>query len=142
MRNVTLATGMTESWGRTHEDASEAIGLDTIGEPGELGISKDLGPARQVEAGLRGEVRKLDSDRHGTKIVVLSLGSKRGRARDAFFLALKRTSGCSKSRAYRGCHVNGVRGHHKRLMCDHRTKSSGSAAQLLMQRRVTALHRT
>jgi hypothetical protein len=83
--NVTLATGVTESWRRTHEDASEAIGLDAIGELGELRISQDLGPARQVEAGLRGEVRKLDSDRHGTKIVVLSLGSKRGRARDVFF---------------------------------------------------------
>jgi hypothetical protein len=83
--NVTLATGVTESGRRTHEDASEAIGLDAIGELGELGISQDLGPARQVEAGLRGEVRKLDSDRHGTKIVVLSLGSKRGRARDVFF---------------------------------------------------------
>ena len=44
------------------------IGLDAIGEPGELGVSQDLAPARQVEAGLRREVRKLNGDRHEEKI--------------------------------------------------------------------------
>ena len=55
----------------------QAISLDAIGQPGQFGVSQDLDPARQVEGGLRSEVRKLDSDRHGTKIAVISLCGKR-----------------------------------------------------------------
>jgi hypothetical protein len=55
--NGKLTARVAESWRRTHEDASEAIGLDPVREPGELGVSQDLGPAIQVEPGLRCKVR-------------------------------------------------------------------------------------
>jgi hypothetical protein len=59
-----LAFTVEGSRRRAHEDVAVLVGLDAVGEPGELGIGKDLSPASHVEAGLRGEVRKLDSDRH------------------------------------------------------------------------------
>jgi len=52
-----LTARVAESWRRTHEDASEAIGLDPVREPGERGVSQDLGPAIQVEPRLRCKVR-------------------------------------------------------------------------------------
>ena len=55
--NGKLTARVAESWRRTHEDASVAIGLDPVREPDELGVSQDLGPAIQVEPGLRCKVR-------------------------------------------------------------------------------------
>jgi hypothetical protein len=55
--NGKLTARVAESWRRTHEDASEAIGLDPVREPGERGVSQDLGPAIQVEPRLRCKVR-------------------------------------------------------------------------------------
>ena len=55
--NGKLTARVAESWRRTHEDASVAIGLDPVREPGELGVSQDLGPAIQVDPGLRCKVR-------------------------------------------------------------------------------------
>ena len=60
-----LALAMERGRGRTHEDVAILIGLDAIRKPGELLISQTLGPARQVEGGLRTEVRTLNGDRHG-----------------------------------------------------------------------------
>src|SRR5689334_12753016 len=50
-------------WG-SHEDMPVAISLDAIGDFGEAWIPEDLGPTRQVKPGLRGEIWKLDGDRH------------------------------------------------------------------------------
>ena len=47
---------------------SMPIGLDPVWELRELLVGQDLGPSSQVEAGLRSEIRKLDSDRHKAKI--------------------------------------------------------------------------
>jgi len=66
--NVTLAAGVTESWRRTHEDASEAIGLDAIRELGEVRISKNFLPACEVEARLGFEIWELNRNRHAGKI--------------------------------------------------------------------------
>ena len=65
--DMCLALAMEWSRGRTQEDVAILIGLDAIRKPGELLIRQNLGPTRQVEGGLRREVRKLDSDRHRQK---------------------------------------------------------------------------
>jgi hypothetical protein len=64
-RNIDLALAVERSRRRTHKKVAVLIGLDAIGELRELRVSQDLGPASQVEPGLRREVRQLDSDRHG-----------------------------------------------------------------------------
>lgn len=51
--NVTLATGMAESWRRAHEDVTVAIGLDAVGDLRQKGISQDLGPAGEIALGLQ-----------------------------------------------------------------------------------------
>jgi len=66
--DLALAVGVGESWRLTHDDMSMPIGLDPVGELGEVLVGQDLGPARQVESGLRSEIRKLNGDRHATKI--------------------------------------------------------------------------
>jgi hypothetical protein len=45
-----------------------AIGLDAIGEFGEVRITKNLCPTGQVESGLRSQIWKLDGDRHESMI--------------------------------------------------------------------------
>ena len=60
-----MALGVEWSRRRTHKEIAVLIRFDAIGEPGELGVGKNLGPASQVEAGLRSEIRELNSDRHG-----------------------------------------------------------------------------
>jgi type IV secretory pathway protease TraF len=62
--DLALAVGVGESWRWTHDDMSMPIGLDPVGEPGEVLVGQDLGPARQVEPGLRSEIGKLNADRH------------------------------------------------------------------------------
>jgi hypothetical protein len=66
--NSKLKARVTESWGRTHEDASETIGLDAIWESGELRIGEEFGPTAQIKPGLRLKIGKLDRDRHARKI--------------------------------------------------------------------------
>ena len=63
-----LAVSVKRSWRRSHKEVTVLVGLDAIGELRELGIGQDLGPTSQVELGLRSEIRKLNGDRHGTKI--------------------------------------------------------------------------
>jgi len=59
-----LAAGVTSSGRWTHDDMSVPIGLDAVGEPGELRVSQDLGPTSQVKPGLRLEIGELNGDRH------------------------------------------------------------------------------
>jgi len=63
-----LAVSVKRSWRRSHKEVTVLIGLDAIGELSELRVGQDLGPTSQVELGLRSEIRKLNGDRHGTKI--------------------------------------------------------------------------
>ena len=41
-----------------------AISLDAIGDPGEVRVSKNLGPTGQIESGLQSEIWELDGDWH------------------------------------------------------------------------------
>ena len=66
--DVVLTAGMTEGWRWSHEDMPVPIGLDPVREPGQFRIGHDLGPASEIEAGLRLEIRELDRDRHAGKI--------------------------------------------------------------------------
>jgi len=66
--DMALVLGVERSRRRTHKEIAMPICLDAIREPGELGVGKNLGPASQVEAGLRSEIRKLNGDRHWGKI--------------------------------------------------------------------------
>jgi hypothetical protein len=62
--NLNLALAMEGSGRRTHEDVTMLIGLDAMGEISESRISQNLGPTSQVNLGLRGDLGKLDGDRH------------------------------------------------------------------------------
>ena len=66
--NVPLAIGVGKTWWGSHEDMPVSIGLDPVGELGQFRIGHDLGPASEVEAGLRLEIRELDRDGHAGKI--------------------------------------------------------------------------
>jgi hypothetical protein len=79
--NGELAARVTESWRRTHEDTSEAIGLDAVREFGQLGINQELVPAIQVKPGLTFVVREFDSNRHREKIRQKWKKTSRGRTR-------------------------------------------------------------
>jgi hypothetical protein len=59
-----LAARVPSSGRWTHDDMSMPIGLDPVGEPGELRISHELAPTGEVEAGLRLEIGKLNGDGH------------------------------------------------------------------------------
>jgi hypothetical protein len=56
-RNIDLALAVERSRRRTHKEVAVLIGLDAIGELRKLRVSQDLGPAGQVELGLRRKVR-------------------------------------------------------------------------------------
>jgi conjugative transfer signal peptidase TraF len=76
-----LAFPVERSWRRAHDDVAVLVGLDAVGEPGELRIGQDLGPASDVKARLRSQIGKLDSDRHGGTIhqkMGKSINSKQG----------------------------------------------------------------
>ena len=62
--NLTLALRMAKTGWGSHEHMPVAISLYAIGELGEARVTKNLGPTRQVESGLRSEIWKLDGDRH------------------------------------------------------------------------------
>jgi hypothetical protein len=64
-KHLALAVGVHEARRGRHKDMSMPIGLDPVGELREVLVGQDLGPSSQVEPGLRNEIRKLDSDRHG-----------------------------------------------------------------------------
>jgi hypothetical protein len=65
--NLALAICVRErGWG-THEDVAVPIRLHAVWEPGELGIGQELGPAGEVEPGLRLNIGELDGDRHEVK---------------------------------------------------------------------------
>ena len=66
--DVVLTARMTEGRRWSHEYMPVPIGLDPIREPGQPWISHDLGPASEIEAGLRLEIRELDHDSHAGKI--------------------------------------------------------------------------
>jgi hypothetical protein len=59
-----LGNAIAESRRRTHEDVAMLIVLDAMGEISEGRIGQNLGPTSQVNLGLRGELGKLDGDRH------------------------------------------------------------------------------
>jgi len=63
--NVPLPARMAESWRRAHEDVTMAIGFNAMWEAGECGIGYYLGPAREIDLGLRNALRELNGDRHG-----------------------------------------------------------------------------
>jgi hypothetical protein len=76
-----LAFPVERSWRRAYDDVSVLVGLDAVGEPGELGIGQDLRPASDIKAPLGSQIGKLDSDRHGGKIhqkVGKSINRKQG----------------------------------------------------------------
>jgi len=64
-----LPTRVRETGRGRHEDMSVLIGLDAVGQLGEVGIRQDLGPTPEIEFGLRNQIRKLNSDRHPGKIL-------------------------------------------------------------------------
>ena len=68
MNNVTLTTRVAESWRRAHEDVAMAIGLNAMRESGKCRISQYLGPAREIDLGLRNALRELNGDRHVGRI--------------------------------------------------------------------------
>jgi hypothetical protein len=63
--DMDLALAMKRSWRRTHENVAMLIGLNAVGEPGEIRVGQNLGPTSQVNPGLRGEIREFDGDGHG-----------------------------------------------------------------------------
>lgn len=63
-RDSSLAAGVTSSGRWTHDDVSVPIGLDAVGELGELRVSHELAPPGKVETCLRLEIGQLDGDRH------------------------------------------------------------------------------
>ncbi len=67
MDNVTLATGVSESWRRAHKDVAMTIGLNPIRELRKGWIRQDFGPTLEVELGLRNALRHLKGDRHGRR---------------------------------------------------------------------------
>ena len=77
--NLALAISVGESRRGTHNDMSVPIGLHTVWKPGELRISQEFGPASEVEAGLRLEVRELNRDRHEVKMSMKSPRKQRGK---------------------------------------------------------------
>jgi hypothetical protein len=62
--NPSLTTRVTSSRRWTHDDMSVPVGLNPIGELGELLVSHELAPAREVEACLGLEIGQLNGDRH------------------------------------------------------------------------------
>ena len=65
--DVNLALAMEGSRRRTHEDVAMLVGLYAVGELSEGRVGQNLGPTSQVNPGLRGEIGKLDGDRHWGK---------------------------------------------------------------------------
>ena len=65
--DMDLALAMEWSRRRTHEDVAMLVGLYAVGELSEGRVGQNLGPTSQVNPGLRGEIGKLDSDRHWGK---------------------------------------------------------------------------
>jgi hypothetical protein len=63
--DMDLALAMKRSWRRTHENVAMLIGLNAVGEPGEIRVGQNLGPTSQVNPGLRGKIREFDGDGHG-----------------------------------------------------------------------------
>jgi hypothetical protein len=68
VRNASLAIGVNETWWGSHDDTPVSISLDPVRECGESRICHDFRPAREVESGLRLEIRQLDRDRHARNI--------------------------------------------------------------------------
>jgi hypothetical protein len=67
-KHLALAVGVHEARRGCHKDMSMPISLDPVGKLREILVGQDLGPSSQVEPGLRSEIRKLNGDRHATKI--------------------------------------------------------------------------
>jgi hypothetical protein len=59
-----LAARVTSSGRWTHDDMSVPIGLDPVGEPGELRVSHELAPTGEIEGSLRLEIGELNGDGH------------------------------------------------------------------------------
>jgi hypothetical protein len=59
-----LAARVTSGGRWTHDYMSMPIGLEPVREPGELRVSHELAPTREVEAGLRIEIGELNGDGH------------------------------------------------------------------------------
>jgi len=66
---------------------SVPIGLHTVWKPGELRISQEFGPASEVEAGLRLEIRELNGDRHEVKMSMKSPRKQRGKGSRALAIS-------------------------------------------------------
>jgi hypothetical protein len=76
-----------ESGRGTHNDMPVPIGLHTVWKPGELRISQEFGPASEVEAGLRLEIRELNGDRHEVKMSIKSPRKQRGKGSRALAIS-------------------------------------------------------
>jgi len=85
--NLALAISVGESRRGTHNDMSVPIGLHTVWKPGELRISQEFGPASEVEAGLRLEIRELNGDRHEVKMSMKSPRKQRGKGSRALAIS-------------------------------------------------------
>ena len=66
-KHLALAVGVHEARRGRHKDMSMPIGLDPIWELRELLVGQELGPAGEVEPGLRLNIGQLDGDRHEVK---------------------------------------------------------------------------
>jgi hypothetical protein len=69
MANFQLVTSMTRGGGRAHENVAMTVGFDATFDPGQVPIGEQLGPAPQVERGLRLLLGQFDRQcRHGGKL--------------------------------------------------------------------------